>query len=379
MLYPYEYLYEFIIVANISIHMALYTKGSDKQSQAMTPTGSGIIDVVNDFTWTLSNNKEEVPVAYVTEYQINSGQLLAGLYYYTKQSKDVIGSSISSLENLGQAIVRGPVTEDPYKFMYFATPTKFNYAFPWLGGDKFSRTNSFSEGDSHKGMSEIGKQAIGYGSRGSGKVKNTGFAKLTSGVRQTAAATATITEAGRLLAGVLGKVIPGNIGLNSSKSWNSTAGQGYTIEFDLINTFNDTNEIRKNRELAYLLTYQNSPFRRNFAVIDPVCIYQLSIPDVVHFPACYISSLNITNLGNTRSLILDGELRTIPEGYGFSITFESLIEESRNIFYGVENSSSRVQAISTQTAFEAIKKAGGDLLDKANSAIDSVMNDFSVE
>jgi hypothetical protein len=346
--------------------MPLYTKSGEKQSAVMVPTGSGILDVVNDFTWTLSNNKAEVPVAYVTEYQINSGQLLAGLYYYGKQISD----TARGLEFGSQLERGGPATPDPYQFMYFATPTGFNYAFPWLGSEKFARSNEFSLDAGSTGLKEIGNAALAFPNT-PGEKKG-----LASGVRYLAELASGISAGGSLIGNIASKAIVGNIGLNSSKSWTGTGGQNYTINFDLINTFNNTNEIRKNRELAYLLTYQNSPFRRNFAVIDPVCIYQLSIPDVVHFPACYVSSLNISNIGNTRSLNLDGEVRTIPEGYSFSIEFSSLIEESRNIFYGVESSSSRVQAISDQHAWDSLVAKGGDL---ANLAKDKMSGLFGSE
>lgn len=346
--------------------MALYTKSDETRSEVMVPNGSGILDVVNDFTWTLSNNKAEVPMAYVTEYQINSGQLLAGIYYYGKQVSDVFGGIEPSL---GQLERGGPATKDPYQFMYFATPTGFNYVFPWLGSDKFSRSSEFSLESGSTGLSDIGKAALAFPNATS---EDRGIAR---NIRRFSETVAGITTGGSLVSTLLSKSIVGNIGLNSSQSWVGTGGQEYTISFDLINTFNNTNEIRKNRELAFLLTYQNSPFRRNFAVIDPVCIYQLSIPDVVHFPACYISNLSITNLGNTRSLNLDGEARTIPEGYSFSLTFKSLIEESRNIFSGVDKSSSRVQAISNQHAWEALQKAGNEIGQFAKDSFNEIVGD----
>ena len=336
--------------------MALYTKSGEETSNVMMPSGgsSGVLDIVNDFTWTISNNKAEVPVAYVTEYQINSGQLLAGLYYYGRQAINTFQESELSWGQIERGL--GAV-RDPYEFMYFATPTGFNYAFPWLSTDKFTRSNEFATGST--GLKEIGQHAIGYGNNNKGGKKNKSKSSskwgamvntATSGIR----ALGELAVGGSLAGGLISKAIVGNIGLNSSKSWTGTAGQDYTVSFDLINTFNNTDEIRKNRELAFLLTYQNSPFRRNVAVIDPVCIYQLSIPDVVHFPACYISNLAINNLGNVRSLELDGEIRSIPEGYSFSLTFSSLIEESRNIFAGVDKSKDRVRAISDQRAWNAI-------------------------
>lgn len=327
--------------------MALYVQSGEETSKVLQPSGggSGVVDVVNNYNWTFSNNKSEVPVALVTEYQINSGQLLAGLYYYAKQASSTVSDTVSNA-SWGLLERGGAAADDPYKFMYFATPTGFNYSFPWLGSDKFTRSSEFAHDESISGLVDIGKQALQFPN----KIGNSRVDRFTV-LAESAAKLNTLGK----LAGSLGtNLIVGKVGLNSSKSWMGTSGQSYTIEFSLLNTFNNTNEIRKNRELAYLLTYQNSPFRRNFAILDPVCIYQLSIPDVVHFPACFVSDLKITNVGTTRLLRLDGENRTIPEAYTFSITFTSLLEESRNIFSGVDNSNNKVQAISDQHAWEQI-------------------------
>lgn len=340
--------------------MSLFTKSKAPRSEVMVPAGSGIIDVVNNFMWTTSNNRKEIPVAAITEYQINSGQLLAGLYYYSRQVYDTASEIPSQGINVLQG---GPAAQNPYEFMYFATPTGFNYLMPWLGSEKFSRTNTFSLEAQGSGITEIGKMALAFPDKlGKGDQK-LGFNFPT--FRKLAEFSTGVGTGFNLAQTATSKLITGNLGLNSSQSWTGSSGQGYTITFDLLNTFGSTSDIIKNRELAYLLAYQNSPFRRNFAVIDPVCIYQLSIPDVVHFPACYISSLNISNVGNTRLLNIDGENRTIPEAYRFNLSFTPLVEESRNIFSGVQNASEKVQAISTDTAFNALQSGGKALLEGA--------------
>lgn len=337
--------------------MALFTKTGEKTSAMLKPTGSGIVNVVGDFPWTISNNKGEVPVAAVTEYQINSGQLMAGLYYYGRQ---LVETGQSTLNNPSSIFRGGTTDEDPYRYMYFATPTGFNYLFPWLKEDKFARSNTFQHNEHMAPFRDISTALFHKASLSTTldkAPKAPWYETLLKGSRLVADATKGATNFGSSL-------IPGSIGLNSSQSWTGTAGQAYTIEFDLLNTYTDS--IRKNRELAYLLTYQNSPYRRNFAVVDPVCIYQLSIPDVVHFPACYVSNLSVSNVGNTRLLNIDGENRTIPEAYRFSITFTSLLEESRNIFWGIQNSNEKIKAIDTRTAFEALREAGDQLVDTIN-------------
>ena len=337
--------------------MAIYQKGDLNVSRALQPVGSGIINVTQDYTWTLSKNRAEVPSAFLTEYQINSGQLLAGMYYYYKQVPDTVKNTEIGDPNSGITRGGGEAT-NPYEFMYFATETGFTYNLPYLGDAKFGRTNTFTDdnsiGNLAKGASDILK-------------KFSGLALATQGSHGLGIGSAVAGFGGSAIAGGIGGSIPGKLGLNNSKSWDGTSGIDYTIDFDLLNTFLDTNEIRKNRELAFLLTHQASPFRRNFAVMDPPCIYQLSIPDVVHLPACYISQLTVTNLGNTRLLNLDGQPRSIPEAYRFSLTFSSLIEESRNIFQGVDDESQKVRAISLEKAYDVLAKEGNGILEAAEN------------
>jgi hypothetical protein len=334
--------------------MPIYRKSGEQMSAVMVPTGNGLIDVVNDYTWTLSNNKNEVPTATLKEYQINSGQLLAGIYYYSKQLAGIRSST--SVSNLGRG---GGAVKNPYEFMYFATPTNFTYSLPYLDGQKFGRTSTFSDSEGKSGLGEIGKTVAGYGSDRQGSTRLEGFINK---FRDIAAAGTVLDVTAKTIGVAAGKVIPGKIGLSQAKSWEGTAGVSYTINFQLLNTFKDTNEIRKNRELAYLLTYQNSPFRRNIAVVDPVCIYSLTIPDVVHFPACFVDNLAVSNLGHTRLLDLDGHPRVIPEAYQISLTLSSLVEESRNIFEGVDNPNNRISAISTEHAWDAIRRDTPNLL-----------------
>ncbi len=357
--------------------MPIYKKSGEQTSAVMMPTGNGLIDVVNDYTWTLSNNRSEVPTATLVEYQINSGQLLAGIYYYAKQTRDLGNATFPTgklnVFNSALAARGGGVVEDPYRYLYFATPTNFVYSFPYFASEKFGRDNKFDVASSGNSSTTDSTFSFGRTGNASGeKVPKT---------RALAFILGSLKFLGNTAKYITSQTIPGKLGVHQTQSWDSTTGINYTISFSLLNTFKNTDEIRKNRELAYLLTYQNSPFRRNIAVIDPICIYTLSIPDVAYFPACYVSNLAVNNLGTTRLLNLDGVSRTIPEAYEFSITLTSLIEESRNVFSGVEDPTSRVKAISPKGAWDAIKDSSvlGDItssLEDDNIGVKGLLGQF---
>ncbi len=322
-------------------------------SKALTPAGDGIINVKDDFPWTLSNNRAEVPFLQMKEYQQNTGQLLAGLNYYFRQ---VASGSIGG-DQQGE-------DENPYKFLYLATPTKFEYVFPYLSSDKNNRSTTFANENMFEDFAKLGQTRYGFSGWGhtGGKMGGLEVAMEWLGLAASLA---------KLGGAVAAATTPGKVDILKAQQWQGTQEQDYTVAFDLINTGQSTNEIRKNRELAYLLTYQNSPYKRNFAITDPVVYYEARVPDVFHFPACYISNLDIKNLGNTRLLSLDGKKCVIPEAYRFSITLKSMLDPSRNIFNGVENENESIEAISTENLSE--------LFDKIDNAAKGITNNFGPE
>ena len=287
----------------------------------LTPKGTGQINVVDDFAWTLSpkSARADVPYVELTEYQQTTGQLAASLLYYSRIAVNAInGVAGNPLNNSDPSEV--------YKYKYLAEPTKFVYRFPYFSSTKHSRQTNFSGEDSKNPFQssiDLGKTILGFG-----KQSSSFFAKEVGLIGKLS----TVADVGIAMANT---IVPGNINFEFPQKWVSTSEGSITIKFHLFNTVS-LEDIDKNRDLAYILTYQNSASRRNFALNDPVVIYSLRIPDVVHFPACYMDSLVINNIGNTRLITNQGVERIIPEAYEFNMTFRSLIMPSRNIMLALD-------------------------------------------
>ena len=305
--------------------MSVLYEISESDSKFLKPQGSGLINVL-DMAWTLSpkSTRQNVPYATLTEYQQTAGQLIASILYY------------------GRLIAKsGGDDDDIYKYKYFAEPTGFTYKFPYFNTVKTSRTNTFGyeQGDNpFSSALGIGAAAKSLGTSGKklGKI-----GKFFQGAGGSSALSQTVK-------GFANVLTPGAVNFETPKSWSDSGVESYTIEFDLFNT-GTVDELVDNRNLCYILTYQNSPSRRNFAIIDPPAIYSLNIPDVVQMPACWMSSLNITNLGNTRVVFN----KTIPEAYKISMTFTSLMLPSRNILLALDKNKV-VEAISDIGEFNAM-------------------------
>lgn len=317
-----------------------YTK-SDANSKFYKPIGDGLIDVVNDLPWTLSpkSSREDVPFIELVEYQQTTGQLIASLVYYSRVI-DKISSS-----NLG-VLVSPDDPEEVYRYKYFAEPTGFRYKLPYFNPKKLARGTTFGNDENpFSGLLQLGSQAASYGTRG------------------TASMIAEAFEFGRAGLSLISSTLPGAVNFENPQSWTSTSPETIEVTFDLFNT-DSVDDVERNRNFCHLLSYQNTPSRRNFAIVDPPVIYNLYIPDVVQFPACYVNSLNITNLGNTRIMNLGGTARTIPEAYRIAISFNSLLMPTRNIMNALEKGR-KVEAISD---IEPFLNLGNDIINEITNS-----------
>jgi len=298
--------------------------------------GSGSVNIVNDFAWTLSpkESRSEVPKAYLVEYQQTGGQLIASLIYYARIANQGIGSLTS------------PDQKEVYKYKYLAEPTGWTYDIPFLSKHHTNRSNSFGYDDGKNPFSQmasIGQTMLGYNTKGG----------LFSTLARGSSWIGSMAGAGEA---AINTVLPGKISLETPQSWSDTSIETITIKFHLFNT-QSMEDVINNRNLAHLLRYNNSPNRDNFAVMAPPVIYSLKIPDIVYMPACYMSALEINNLGNTSDYQINGKFRTIPEAYDFSMTFTSLLIPSRNILRALDNDDV-VEAINN---VEGMRQIVGDL------------------
>lgn len=320
---------------------SLFSRDDNNITRLLKPNSTGMIDIVNDYAWTLSPKeaRSDVPYAAMTEYQQTTAQLLASMAYYYKQGAETLESAKAqvlsatnslksgSASNAYSQVMGGMINgswggtgdyKKPYQYRYFAEKTGFQYKFPYFNSKKFERSTSFSP--------------------------NNGLAKAVEGI-------STINKIGGFLKnfgeGLTGAFTSGKFDMVEAQTWDSTKEGNYTIRFDLLNT-GTYDDIQKNREFCYLITYQNSPSKRNFFITDPPVIYDMFIPDVISLPACYISGINIENIGNTQII----ENLTIPEAYSITLTIHPLFDPSRNIMNGVADASQQVVAIADHAEFQ---------------------------
>lgn len=316
--------------------MAITYKQSDKSSRFLVPTGDSAIDVTK-MAWTLTpqSGRVNIPCMYLTEFQQNVGQLISAAVFYSKSVANVVNGTDGLIAGTGD-------DRSIYKYKYFAEPTGFTYKIPFFSQKKTNKTNDFGYENDQNPFSEITKLASHRAALQSisGHPKGGGLSLL-----------GTVGAISQAAVGIANTALPGKINLENPQSWTNSTPPTYSVTFDLYNT-GTVEQIADNRNLAYILAYQNSPARRSAFIVDPPVIYDMYIPDVIAMPACYVSALEISNLGNTRQMQLygDGVKRIIPEAYRFNLTFSSLLMDTRNIMNGLDTGD-RIQAVDSLEAF----------------------------
>jgi hypothetical protein len=368
----------------------------------------GMIDVVNNFQWTTSPpgslSRQEVPRIELREKRLRANSIIAAAAYYltsvagsvgTLGSRaqlaggaawegfkgvlgsvgDVVGPALSKggtaglgfLEqqvlNRGLALVAGEnnirdvvaknfdsLNSDMLKAfdgLYLTEDTKFNYNLPYFDDTNYNITNFFSVTDTS--------------SMGGGKIAG-GIDKIRSGAEQLAAIT-NLSEPG--------------VYIERPKFFSfESDGDEVTVKFPLINSGWSTYEdVRLNWQLLYLLAYQNRPNRRSRELIDPSCLYEVTIPGVKYMPYAYVSSLKVNYLGARRHMRLEvpimGGQTTIdtivPDAYEVTLTLTGLIGETRNFLMAALTDKQDVVTVINNQNFNPFGELYNNLVDSYTS------------
>lgn len=313
--------------------------GSDKTlkygAPRLIPINKSGINVTADFPWTTlpARTRANVPCIELREYRLTSSALIQS---FIQQARSAVDAYVGAGENFLGSIKNGlkmsdfnvPDDEmdkwidstinvkdvaflDPYKHLYPVTGTGWYYVFPFLTGQNQKVSNSWgTEGKDDKSQAITQAKTKGVSQGAIGKVVN--------------------------MAEIVGKsskifniLEPGSY-TETIKHYNPSGGESYKVQFTLSNT-GKFNDVQRNWELCFILTYQNRPNRRSISLLDPPVIYNTTIPGVNQLLYSYISDLQIDNLGTSRYINLPIGRKLIPEAYNISFTINSLLTPTQNL------------------------------------------------
>lgn len=217
--------------------------------------------------------------------------------------------------------------KDPYSGLYYATPTNLRYNLPYVNIENMVSIDSSWKEPAEDGIiSKTLSNAKDFLSKSStGAAAGLTAFDLYLGYNEASMAAAEPGYAREKIKGFAP----------------SENGDSVAITFYLYNTLG-VKQIRNNWEFLYVLTYQNLPNRRSINLLDPPCVYEVTIPGHKHYPVAVIEKLSVQNIGTTKCINIEtGELSTpsnnynvkiIPEAYQVKLTIRNLLTTTQNLF-----------------------------------------------
>ena len=325
-------------------------------------------DVHGSWNWALNlgsttdDVRQYVPRIKMIEYNLTSSSQLNAFKLFLSQTQsqlDLAGvdqniesniatlfanSAINNLnqyvgENNGTAQPGGFSETDPYYGLYQGKVTGNEYVLPYLSSQNMTSVlGSWAKVDDKNLVTALAKAAIFKSGGFTGKIATDILGQIQSAgltYEQFAAPAETLASLNA----------PG-ISKETIKMFTPNEnGDTITTTFYLFNT-EKVSDILDNWNFLFALTYQNLPNRKSLSRMDPPCIYDVTVPGFKRFPVAVVSGLKVDNLGTTRLVdITTGEMmsvnkaessknvKIIPEAYKVTITIQSLLINSRNLFY----------------------------------------------
>lgn len=317
-----------------------------KQTVQNTPAINYVVNVHNDYTWTVSDDaKYYVPKIRLIEYKLAQATEINALFQiirgsaenvlilqnalksspeiYTQNrnflnqliglagqggtaATDIAQTAFQNFGALGTPLPKNAqdimeIYKDaffnPYKNLYTVIPSQWEYVFPYLGSSNMLVNSNEFENYSFKRFTEpIGNFANALGPFLKGAPSGPRSKSKDGG------ATGNIFELGKSFFELSKTAIagePGAIKPETPQSFVGASMDSITVVFYLLNTINPQ-DVRKNWEFCYLFSYQNLPNRKGINLLDSPHVYSVQIPGYKVMPACYVKDLKIENVGATR-------------------------------------------------------------------------------
>lgn len=294
-------------------------------------------DVIKHYQWAVKRPDQkflsQVPKIILNEYLPQNGPLIENGKNFTnfvvagasavagETEVNVLGRSDKAEDMAKIAAIKNKLRADAYdKNLYTAIPTN-NYIFPFFSDQHRSRSTSWED------------DAFSSG----GGLVSEGIQKVLKGF-------------GGLLSNSYSSI-------NYRKNFTQGTVGPVSFSFMLYNTLQDdpTSTIIKNYKLLYILQYNNMADRLSRISYAPPVVYEMEIPGIKYSPACFMQTINITNIGQVNKMTYDifgdggfTELH-IPDAWKIDITLEDLLPESRDIYKGAFVKTGRVTVIGNST------------------------------
>jgi hypothetical protein len=291
----------------------------------------GQINVVKDYPWTLSPKeaRNEVPYIRLIEFKSNESAIMRNLAAYGQTLEQ---GALNAIRAGGE---KKPVM-DPYKAVFSQEdPTDFSYWFPYFNDTAFELSTP------NWNQMESATEAV---KKGIGSIADLALPKeyaslLKGGIDLTQATGEVALQAQYPQAG----------SYDRPRVFAGHSERQITISFPLYNTFAD-GDWSKNRDLIYLLTYQNLFNKRDYITGAPPVFYSVYVPNQYYCWAASMTNIVAKNLGNVR--MLNGYV--VPDAYQVTLTLSEMVMPSKNQLFAASEGEAKSFVNSTTVATEAL-------------------------
>ena len=329
-----------------STELAIFPPANDGSLAPIAePAGSGNVNIVWEYPWTVSYKKEDTPYIHLIEHKIEGGAIQKQFNFYATGTKDAATDLYDKLTGSEEA--RGIL--DVYDEIFVPNPTQFNYFFPYFAKASYELTTS-----QWQQFDNIG-QSLNQITGGLGKLlgkKGEAVAGLISGG----------IEAGSAIAQTTLQTAYPVVGIaDRPRIFTSHSDRSITIEFPLYNTLQE-NDWKRNKDFISLFMHQNLFNKRNFITGLPPCWYKVKIPGVYYSVASCVTNFVAENLGNIRMMdVGNGKEFLVPDAYQVRITLQEMAMPSKNQFQFAMSGENKVES---STVF-----SGADVSNSIQSAV----------
>lgn len=287
------------------------------------------LDVARNFSWTLNDEREEVPRVILKEMAQNQSAMITRALYYLGQASDFF-------KFIG--VANDPLSS--YEGLYITDDSGFVYDLPNLGGNYFTTGQNTFGADSND---EFFKSML----KGAGNIAESlggGPNPVSAGISAAGTIGSAVAGAGEAV-GRIREVFAGGGGYYTEQPKFYQHGgnaRSYDISFPLFNT-TTWEDVLSNFQLVFMLVYQNIPNRSSKQIVMPPHIYEVTVPGISYTPYAYMQSVDISFVGAVREISLPlpfgsmDDLKTIrvsvPEAYDVKLNLQELVGNTRNFMF----------------------------------------------
>lgn len=308
-----------------------------------------IVNIITNYPWSLNasniSNSGRIPAVYVKEYRQKLSTFTSSLKHAATGVTNAIGGAtffdkgvkVTADNHFNTIISESNGHLSPYFNMYSLDSTDcLNYVFPQFKGVNIEVKNSYER-----------KNQAGDGML---------TAEMSSVISALTGIDRDITEIRGLLDLYDNNSNIGDEGIYVEKPkyfQYDASNDNITVQFILYNTIPSTYNAspwKKNYRFIKNFTLKNLPYKISFFAYKTPALYEVCIPGIKYFPVSFVSNFSASNIGVTRMLTFEGNQQVlVPEAWQVTITFQSLLNNSANIFKTALSSGLNIMSRAVQT------------------------------